>query len=164
MATVTMLSGPDGPLTLVRVKLRAGVLPVRSFYALPEFVETMQKDLPSWVTGRMKAAQTPVEQFGAMLSKWNSGKEMKYDKHVKDLMPGTDEVWEMKTPDLRMFGWIYRPGVFIALRLGYADWYKHPNPKESYEKARADVIAARDTIDLDFPKFATGDYDALVGI
>jgi len=80
----------------------------------------------------------------------------------KDLMPATDEVWEFKTADLRIFGWLYRPRVFIAALLGYADFYKPPSPVGSYEDARKHVMSIRNTLDLDEPKYATGTFDDLV--
>ena len=67
----------------------------------------------------------------------------------KDLTPATDEVWEFKTADLRIFGWIYRPKVFIAGILGYADHYKSPSYLRSYDDARNRVVAMRNTLDLD---------------
>lgn len=162
MATITTLSGPDGPLSGIVVPLPVGVLPERSFYGCGEFMETFAGELPRWTTGRLKAAQTPAEQMDDILEKWIRGKKIRYGKMFQDLMPGTDEVWELKTADLRIFGWIYRPKVFIAARLGYADLYKPPNPRLSYEDARKFVMDVRQKLDIDPPKFTGGNYDALV--
>lgn len=98
----------------------------------------------------------------AILWKWITGAPMQYGRMFKDLMPRQDEVWEMKTPDLRIFGWLYRPRVFIAACLEYADWYKEPTKIKTYGATRNRVVAMRDALDLDEPKFATGQYDALV--
>jgi hypothetical protein len=71
----------------------------------------------------------------------------------------------MKTADLRIFGWVYRPKVFVGAFVGYADDYKRQGgqpPKESYDAARDRVVQIRDRLDLDKPKFATGVFDALV--
>ncbi len=87
---------------------------------------------------------------------------MVFDRHFKDLMPMENEAWEMKTADLRIFGWIYRPRVFIASALGYADEYKGARPAKSYADAVARVVNDRAAMDLDLPKFASGVYDALV--
>jgi hypothetical protein len=97
-----------------------------------------------------------------LLSKWIAGAPMRYGRMFQDLMPSRHEVWEMKTADLRVFGWVYRPRVFIAALLDYADWYKPPTQIKSYNEARDRVVALRDALDLDEPKFATGTYDALV--
>jgi hypothetical protein len=129
----------------------------------------MKEDLPGWTTGRLQADQTPQEQFDILLRRWTGNRPpLKYQLHFNDLMPSTDEVWEMKSADLRLFGWVYRPCVFIAAILGYADWYKQPNPKESYEDARRAVSMDRESLDIDLNvdglKLTRGTFDALVGI
>jgi|HubBroStandDraft_6_1064221.scaffolds.fasta_scaffold497468_2 hypothetical protein len=168
MATLDILSGPDGPLTRLSVPLK-GMQPVRSFYALPRFVKAVNDELPGWVTGRLEASQTPQEQFALVLRRWTGNRpRLEYQKHFNDLMPGTDEVWEIKTADLRFFGWVYRPCIFIAVVLGYADWYKPPDRKESYEDARKAVLKERESLNIDPNadglKFTRGTFDALVGI
>ena len=90
---------------------------------------------------------------------------MERGRAFSDLRPRHHSVWEMKTPDLRIFGWIYRPRVFVAAFVGFADDYKEQNgqpPKESYDVARDRVVWLRGTLDLDAPLFVTGDYDAIV--
>ncbi|MDO8421743.1 MAG: hypothetical protein Q7S99_06250 [Parvibaculum sp.] len=162
MATITNLSGNNGPLTSIKVPLGKRVLPERAIYGLEGFVNWMINEVPEYVQGRKDAADTPQEQLDAILFKWISGGEMKYDRMFKDLMPASDEVWELKTVDLRIFGWMYQPRVFIAVVGGYTDDYKFPNPKKSYETARNMVVAARNSLNLDEPKYVSGVFDALV--
>ncbi len=97
-----------------------------------------------------------------MMYKWIAGKEIIYDRIFKDLMPMKDEVWEMKTADTRVFGWIYRPRIFIAVFGDYADLYKGKMRKASYEAAKQRVLKHRDNLDLDAPKFTSGVFDDLV--
>ena len=162
MATLSTLSGAGGPVTSLTVPLRKGQLPQRSIYGLPEFMEGLTNDLPTWVCGRLKANQTPQEQMDGILHTWISGQTIRYSRMLQDLMPVTDEVWEFKKADLRIFGWFYRPRVFIAAFLDYADWYKGPTKKCYYGDTRDSVVRIRKTLDLDEPKFATGAFDALV--
>ena len=82
----------------------------------------------------------------------------------KDLMPIRDEVWEMKTADIRVFGWMYRPRVFIAVFGDCADTYKGKSATASYEVAKRRVVRERDRLDLDDPKFTPGVFDDLVCI
>ncbi len=149
----------------VSVPLGAGEQPGRLIYGFPAFQKWLDEVVPSLEIGRLNAPLTPDEQMDNLLYKWISDKPMRYDRALKDLMPASDEVWEMKTADLRVFGWIYRPRTFIAVFGDYADKYKFSKtsrPKVSYETARKGVLAARDSLDLDEPKYATGAYDALV--
>lgn len=125
-------------------------------------MSTFLHDLPNWRPGRLAVAELPSEQMDNMLHRWITGREMHYGRALQDLMPRSDEVWEMKSADLRIFGWIYVPCVFVAAKLGYADEYKGKRPKKLYRDAVQDVVSTRDALDLDPPKFATGNYDALV--
>ena len=49
-----------------------------------------------------------------------------------DMEPSTDDVWEMKTADLRIFGWMYQRRKFIAVWGGFADRYKEPTKIKNY--------------------------------
>lgn len=162
MATLLTLAGDDGPLTAIHVPLRRGRQPERSFYGCPEFMTALRNDLPNWTTGILNAAQTPTEQMDSLLSRWISGREMEYGRRFRVMRPVRDQVWEMKSLDLRIFGWIYRPRVFIAAVLGYTDWYKGRAPAHSYDAARGRVLETRDALDLDQPKFTAGELHALV--
>jgi hypothetical protein len=79
-------------------------------------------------------------------------------------MPREKEVWELKTVDLRLFGWMCKPKHFIGVLGDYADLYKGKSAKKSYEDAIAKVVSARDSLDLDEPKFAKGTFDELVRV
>lgn len=79
-------------------------------------------------------------------------------------MPQKDEVWEMKTPDIRIFGWIYQPLKFVVVFGDYADLYKGRNARRSYDDAVQRVKNRRDGLDLDPPKFAAGTFDELVSV
>lgn len=113
----------------------------------------------------MEALLLVAERNDTLLRKWNAGKPMAYGRVFSNLRPAGRGVWEMKTADLRTFGWIYRPKVFIATFAGFADDYKSQNgnpPKESYDEARERVIWIRDRLELDPPALVTGDYNALI--
>jgi hypothetical protein len=122
----------------------------------------LRTDLDSLVQGRLKAADTPKEQLYNWLRRWITGKSIRYDTMFKDLMPMKDEVWEAKTVDLRIFGWMYRPRIFIASLPDYADLYKGKNASKSYADARDKVKTERNNIELDEPKHEAGTFDYLV--
>ena len=135
---------------------------VRWVYGLPAFQKWLSNDLPHLQPGRLGASDTPEEQIDWILYRWITGKEIRYARQFRDLMPLADEVWELKTADIRVFGWMYRPHKFIAVFGDYADLYKGRNALRSYEAARRRVTGARDALDLDLPKLATGTFDELV--
>ena len=151
--------------TRIKIPLGPGEFDERQFYALPSFMNDMQNVVPTWDAGVLDAPLSPLQQLDDILRKWITGKPMRYGRWLKDLSPVSSETWEMKTADLRIFGWIYRPKVFVAVFIGYADNYKSQKgdrPVEAYDDARDRVVENRKRLDLDEPKFATGVFDALV--
>src|SRR5258706_12437001 len=94
--------------------------------------------------------------------KWMAGEPMAYGPWFHDMDPLTDAVWEFKTADLRIFGWMYQPRAFIAVRGGYADDYKEPTKTKNYADDRREVVKARDALPLDGEKFVKGEFHELV--
>jgi hypothetical protein len=134
----------------------------RLMYGFPRFITWLTQELPSLQAGRMRSSDTPYEQVDNIIYRWIAGKEIIYDRMFKDLMPMIEEVWELKTVDTRIFGWMYRPRIFIAVFGDYADLYKGRNVSATYVSARNQVKDARAGLDIDEPKFATGHFDDLV--
>jgi hypothetical protein len=150
--------------TLIRVMVRLGrgQFHERKLYVYPECVEWMRSKVPHMVTGRIASALTPQEQLVERLRQWMAGDPMAYGRMFHDMIPRSDGVWEMKTADLRIFGWMHRPREFIAVRGGYADDYKEPTKTKSYADDRREVVKAREALDLDGKRYADGEFDELV--
>jgi hypothetical protein len=146
----------------ITVPLPRGKFPERKLYAYPECLEWARTNIPQMVTGRVASDFSPKEQITLRLQQWIAGDPMEYGRMFHDMDPNTDGVWEMKTADLRLFGWMYRPREFIAVGGGYADDYKEPTKTKDYADDRRVVIAARNALPLDGQKFVTGDFDELV--
>ncbi len=161
MATLSTLP----TVTRILVPLGRGEFDEREFHALPSFMLFIQQILPAAAPGVIAARETPRQQMDTLLRKWNAGKPMSQGRAFDIMRPPTDSVWEMKTVDLRIFGWMHKPKCFVAVFGGLADDYKPQNgnePKESYKEAMERVVWIRDRLHLDEPKFVTGDYDAIV--
>jgi len=162
MATLDTLLGDQH---LVRILVPTDGERLRRWvYGFPEFQDWLQYTLPKLDRGRLQAPDLPEEQVDNVLYRWLTGKEIRYSRQFQDLMPGTDEVWEMKTADIRIFGWMYRPLKFVAVFGDYADLYKGARRSRSYDDARQRVVNERNKLDLDPPKFAAGKFDELVSV
>src|SRR5215467_15207808 len=160
MATLDILLNRQ---ELVRILVPTdGESRVRWVYGFPGFREWLDVELPKLAPGRLQAADPPLEQVDDILYRWITGKEILYSRQFRDLVPMSDEIWEMKTADIRIFGWMYRPLKFIAVFGDYADLYKGKNRSRSYEEAKRRVKKERDALDLDPPKFARGTFDELI--
>jgi len=156
-----MLTGSKPPaLHRVEVPLGRGNQHHRLIYGFPRFISWVEGDLPLLQPGRLKSHESPKQQLDNFLYRWIAGKDILYDRMFKDLTPMKDEVWECKTVDIRVFGWMYRPKIFIAVFGDYADLYKGITKTRSYVSAVDRVKDARSGLDIDEPKFSTGTFRA----
>ena len=147
----------------VEVRLGRGKFYERKLYAYPASLKWMKETVPTLKTGRKHSAQTPAEQLIMRLQQWLSGAEIKKGPMFKEMdYPRENDVWELKTDDLRLFGWMYRPKQFIIASHGYADDYKDPTKIKNYADDVRAVMEARDTLPLDGPKLVKGEFDDLV--
>jgi hypothetical protein len=116
------MATPDNisTLTRIRIPLKRREFDEREFHAMPSLVRFFEEILPGAKTGVLEATETPAAQMDTLLRKWNSGKPMAISRAFSNLKPTARGVWEMKTADLRVFGWLWRPKVFIAAFAGLA--------------------------------------------
>lgn len=80
---------------------------------------------------------------------------------VKWLEPQRDGIWELRTSDVRIFGWFHKPRCFIAARGVMATKLKR-QMKDGYNQFIRLVQQDLEALDLDAPKFITGDRNAVL--
>lgn len=112
MATLSELDG--GPLQQIDV-LPGHEMPWRHLYGTNAFLEWMNNVLPSLVSTTIGAQLTPLEQVYASFDEYASGEPFNDDRRFKRLAATPDHfVWEFKTDDIRVFGWIPYKDCFVA--------------------------------------------------
>ena len=124
----------------------------RYFYVAPTILPKLQKELPAYVSD-WKLDQRPLDQFEALMTDFCSGDTLYFFRTMKPLIHIQDGVWELKTPDLRLFGWFPVKDCFIMGEMGLATSVKRNNLYEAYVNMVADW---RKQLDLDEPKFIPG--------
>jgi hypothetical protein len=152
MATIDSLVGNG----LVRVTVPLGPTDgetIRRVFAFPELDAWIRADVPN-LQIEAGAALSPKEELDDLLFNYISSKgQLRYDKMFKDLMPASDEIWELKTWQLRIFGWFCRKDDFVGV---FGKRKVEMKPRGAYDEAKARVIAARNALPLDAPKFVGG--------
>jgi hypothetical protein len=124
----------------------------RWIYALPTFKTRVDNDLPTWIS-HWKVEESPIQQMDALLEIFCSGETITYGPQFKPLVHLGGGIWELKTPDLRLFGWFLKRDFFIAGALDTAFNVKSYN---LYPGHAGVVCYLRDRLDLDEPKFLPG--------
>ena len=162
MATIAKLVS-DGELVEIVPDLDPGVCPARYLYALPRFTEFLDA-LPSLISS-WNLEQTPAQQFDDLLNEFLGTEPFTVDLRFKPLRPLSDPwhgIWELKTPDIRIFGWFAERNKFIAVS-GLETWKVKEH--RLYAGCRDEVIRVRNNLALDEPKFVTGkDYHDVISL
>ena len=154
MATTKQLVD-SGRLVKVEGNLLPHQLPQRCIYALPRAIRWMNNDLPTIRTdGVVEGALEPLEQADALINDFLSGIPPDMWVMAPHLMhPHENGVWELRTPDLRFFGWFWRRGIFILSAIGTAEMCKQRNLYHGYQTQCLHDMRA---LDLDPPCFTDG--------
>jgi hypothetical protein len=152
MATVVQLD-QQGALFKLDV-LEQHVQEFRQFYASPVLYEWITGTLPGMASAA-GVELTPQEQIVALLELFCAGERLAYEFQFKPLAHITDGVWELKTTDIRIFGWFSRKDCFIGAVADDATRIKAYKLYHGY--ANVTTRGIRDTLNLDQPKFVPGD-------
>lgn len=131
----------------------------RFLYALPRFEEWVANELPN-LESNWDLESSPLEQFDDLMGQFCRGDPLAVGNDFRCLYEHEDGVWELKTADLRIFGWFYKRDIFIAAAAGPAWKIKE---YDLYAGYREQTKRDRDALDLDPPKFLAGsDPNAVV--
>lgn len=125
----------------------------RRIYVFPSVKAWMAETLPGEVSG-WDIESSPLEQLDIFLVKYCSGKELMFEREVRPLRHIDKGIWELKTADLRMFGWFHAKDCFVCTHANTAHNIKTHGLYAGY---RDNAVWLRDQLDLDDPKFVLGD-------
>lgn len=124
----------------------------RSIFVSPRLRAWIETILPtlesSWVE------ETPAEQLDALISQFALGEPLTYSWHFKPLVHLADGIWELKTGDLRIFGWFPVKDTFIAVD---ADMKERIRDLAMYRPYCEQAARFREALPLNEPKFVPGD-------
>lgn len=126
----------------------------RLIYASPKFAKWVADELPG--LGSDRALEVlPAGQLDALFADFTRGKALTYDHQFKPLHPRSESTWELKTADLRIFGWFACMDCFIAVvATTKAFILEHEGIVAGYV---GEVVRFRNLLDLDPPKLIEGD-------
>lgn len=125
----------------------------RMVHASPRFKERLDDDLLHWES-QWQQELSPAQQLDALLEQFCSGETLTYEWRFRPLNHIKDGIWELKTPDLRIFGWFWKIDCFIASAIDTAFKVKSYNLYAGYA---GEAERFRDQLDLNEPKFVPGE-------
>jgi hypothetical protein len=151
MATLSQLT-KDGKLFKHVADLEPQELPERFIYFAPAFERWLCDILPTLPRDRGRDL-SPLEQVEALFYDFVVKRPMVYGQTYRKLEPLTAHVWELKSEDIRVFGWFARRATFVAV---VGQMKKHIKPRKLYDPFIDATRVFREALDLDPPKELTG--------
>lgn len=130
--------------------LEPGELAWRTLYGTMDFLRWLEDCLPEFDHNELYADLTPQEQVFAVFSEYVSGEPFSTDRRFKKLNWTPDHhVWEFKTDEVRIFGWVPHKDAFIC---GFGDSKDRIQVQNSYGRYINQTAFVRNQMQLDEPK------------
>lgn len=152
MATIEQLVAQD---QLIRFDPELGwrEMEDRFILFLPKAAQWMTQRLPN-ESSSWNIELSPQEQFDDLAYTFCSGRELVFEHQVAPIFHIEHGIWELKTADLRLFGWFPRRDWFICSGVNTAEEVKRLHLYAGY---RDEAVRRRDQLDLNPPKFLPGE-------
>lgn len=158
MATPSELTTDGGPLVKMNGNLRGGELPYRSMYASHEAIAWIKDNINHPPENDFHDdPRSPLQQAVEIIHAFVAGDDLdgELEPHIMD--PKEEGIWVIRTSDLRMYGWFYRPSQFI---LSCVEFKVNVVGNSVAYAALVEICCSfRDELDLDEPKTEFGDLE-----
>ncbi|MFB2549983.1 hypothetical protein [Ensifer soli] len=153
MATLEELA-QDGVLRkLVPGNLARHEFVVRHVWFYVEVLRWIKEEVPTF-TAFYPENMPPLKQAHKLFRDFVLGEEFVHETDFWKMRPYSEDVYELKTNDLRFFGWFVRPRVFVVAR---NDTFEMVHSQQGVHlKHLGEVVRMRREIDLDEPKYTPG--------
>jgi hypothetical protein len=123
MTTIEELVATNA-ISRIQVEMHPRDQELRLLYGTPEFVE--------WLGGLANGAEperrlgeaTAAEQVDDLINTFLSGRPLVFMKQFRSIRAEKNAVWELKTPDVRIFGWFLKKDCFVAVFGNWTDVIK----------------------------------------
>jgi hypothetical protein len=109
--------------------------PVRLLYGTPDFIKWLGQLLDGAEPKKRLGETTPAEQVDQLFYSFLSGKSLIYVRQFREIRAEKNAVWELKTPDVRIFGWFLKKDCFVAVFGNWADEVKDHDLYRGYRIA-----------------------------
>ncbi|WP_131858787.1 hypothetical protein [Bosea sp. BK604] len=139
MTTISSLVD-RGVIIPITVALDKSEQPMRLLYATPTFIAWLGEQAKSIEKSPIGSDLTPIEQIESIFYTFVSGKPLVYSRQFRFIRSEPNAVWELKTPDTRIFGWFMMKDCFVAV---FGDWADKVKDHDLYRGYRLEIRRLR---------------------
>jgi hypothetical protein len=97
---------------------------LRLLYGTPDFIDWLGRLASGAEPERRLGEATAAEQVDDLFNSFLSGRSLVYMKQFRSIRAEKNAVWELKTPDVRIFGWFLKKDCFVAVFGNWTDVIK----------------------------------------
>jgi hypothetical protein len=124
-----------GAIVKIDVDLAPRDQPLRLLYGTPQFIAWLQDVLGGAQPPRLLGHSSIAEQIDDLFYSFLSGEQLIFTKQFRVIRAEENAVWELKTPDVRIFGWFMAKDCFVAVFGNWADTIKDHDLYRGYRIA-----------------------------
>jgi hypothetical protein len=125
----------NGAISRIEVEMTKRDQPLRLLYGTPDFIEWLAT-LTSGAEPKTRLGQaTAAEQIDQLFYSYLSGMPLIHIRQFRCIRAERNAVWELKTPDTRIFGWFMKKDCFVCVFGNWADEIKEYDLYRGYRIA-----------------------------
>jgi hypothetical protein len=136
----------SGAIVKIDVELAPRDQPLRLLYGTPAFVEWLQDILGGAKPLRLLGHTAPSEQIDDLFHSFLSGEHLVFTRQFRVVRTEDNAVWELKTPDIRIFGWFMAKDCFVAV---FGNWTDITKDHDLYRGYRIAIRRLRRKLGVD---------------
>jgi hypothetical protein len=130
----------SGAIKRIDVELHPREQPQRLLYGTPGFIVWLEERVTKNEKSPLFLEISPLQQLDNLFYEFVSGRPLVFSRQFRFVRAESNAVWEMKTPDLRVFGWFMKRDCFVAV---FGDWTNHVKDFALYRGYRLEVRRLR---------------------
>ena len=108
----------------IQVEMHSRDQELRLLYGTPDFIDWLGRLAKGAGPEQRLGEATAAEQVDDLFNTFLSGLPLVYMKQFRSIRSEKNAVWELKTPDVRIFGWFLKKDCFVAVFGNWADVIK----------------------------------------
>jgi hypothetical protein len=135
-----------GAISRIEVELNGREQAQRLLYGTPDFIEWLRKLVDGAGPESPLGQATAAEQVDQLFHLFLSGGPLIHNRQFRYIRAEENAVWELKTPDTRIFGWFMKRDCFVCV---FGDWADKVKDHDLYRGYRIAIRRLRRQLNID---------------